>query len=121
MNENLNVTVLQIGELAKQLDEDLLTMNCAKYNSNTFLTKTITLTRNSKLNPADVFIDKRLYYGDDWLAQYETDCKILIDCLEKFSLYAEMCDGFDLLFDINNGFKVAGDNIVVIKPNAEEE
>jgi len=121
MKEQLNVTVLQIGELNKQISEDLLGMNCAKYNSNSFLTKTVELTRDNKLSPTEVFIDKRLYYGDDWLSQYETDCKILIECLEKFALYAEMCEGFDQLFDINNGFKIANDNIVVIRPNDEEE
>ena len=114
-DQKINAIVLQIKHLREQINDDLLTMTFCKYSVEDFLTKTIDLARNHKLDPAKIFIDKRLYAGENAAATYEADCKILLECLEKFKLYVEMCDNFSEVFDPANTFKVSGNNIVVLK------
>lgn len=118
--EKLDVLVLEIKQLREQLNDDLLSMTFCKYSPSDFLTKVIELARDHNLDPSEIFIDRRLYFGEDAIATYEADCKILIDCLEKFKLYVEMCDNFGELFKLENKFTVSGNNIVVIKNGNRE-
>lgn len=116
----LKAIVIEIDELYNQLTEDLLSMNHCKYSANEFLNKVFTVARDKELDPADVFTDRRMYYGENAVEEYTMDCKILIECLEKIKLYSEMSEGFKSIYDLNNTFAVSHTKIVVIKNGAIE-